>query len=85
MNSRVLNLSVSAALIDSPQPVAVRTSLELLFAPKDGQLKVQAVARNFRAGKGLGVEFVGIKTRELQLVLKVVRRLSALRTSDFSK
>jgi hypothetical protein len=85
MTSRVLNLSASGALIDSPQPVAVGTPLELLFATKEGQLKVQAVARNFQSGKGLGVKFVGMQTRELQLVLKVVRRLSVLRTSDFSK
>jgi hypothetical protein len=83
MTSRVLNLSASGALIDSRQAVTVGTPLELLFATKEGQLKVQAVARSFRSGNGLGVEFVGMKTRELQLVLKVVRRLSGLRISDF--
>jgi hypothetical protein len=78
MTSRVLNLSASGALIDSQQSVAVGTQLQLLFATKEGQLKLQAVARNFQPGTGLGVEFVSMRARELQLVLKVVKRLFAV-------
>ena len=85
ITSRVLNLSASGALIDSQQFVPVGTHLELLFATKEGQIKLQAVARNFQPGKGLGVEFVDMKARELQLVLKVVKRLFALSPSDVTK
>ena len=85
ITSRVLNLSASGALIDSQQFVPVGTRLELLFATKEGQIKLQAVARNFQPGKGLGVEFVDMKARELQLVLKVVKRLFALSLSDVTK
>ena len=85
ITSRVLNLSASGALIDSQQFVPVGTHLELLFATKEGQIKLQAVARHFQPGKGLGVEFVDMKARELQLVLKVVKRLFALSPSDVTK
>ena len=85
ITSRVLNLSASGALIDSQQSVAVGTPPEVLFATKEGEIKLKGVARNFQPGKSLGVEFVGIKARELQLVLKVVKRLFTLRTSDASK
>ena len=78
--SRVLNLSPHGALIDSQECVAVGTHLELLFATTEGEIKLKAVARNFQPGKGLGVEFVSMRARELQLVQKVVKRLFALRT-----
>jgi PilZ domain len=85
ITSRVLNLSASGALIDSQEFVPVGTQLELLFATKEGEIKLQAVTRNFQPSKGLGVEFVGMRARQLQLVLKLVKRLFTLRTSDAPK
>ena len=79
ITSRDLNLSASGALIDSQEFVAAGTQLELLFVTKEGEIKLKAAVRNFQSGKGLGVEFVSVKARELRLVLKVVKRLFAMR------
>jgi len=83
--SGVLNLSASGALSDSWEFVPVGTPLELVFATKEGEIKLQALAHNFQPGEGLGVEFVGMRAKELQLVLKVVPRLFALCASDVPK
>ena len=83
--SRVLNLSPHGALIDSQECVAVGTHLELLFATTEGEIKLQAVTCSFQPGKGLGVQFVCMRARELDLVLRVVTRLLALRRSDFTR
>jgi len=83
--SRVLNLSPHGALIDSQEWVAVGTHLELLFATTEGEIKLQSVTCSVQPGRGLGVQFVCMRARELDLVLKVVTRLLALRRSDFTR
>lgn len=85
MTSRVLNLSTHGALIESQVSVAVGTPLELLFATPEGEIKLKAVSCNFQPGLGLGVEFVSMRAKEIELILKVVKRLLAPRRSDSTK
>jgi PilZ domain-containing protein len=73
--SRVLDFSASGAFIVSDDIVAVGTPLKLMFAMVEGELKLEAVVRNSRAGKGMGVEFVSVGGKELALILKALKRL----------
>jgi hypothetical protein len=73
--SRVLDFSASGAFIVSDDIVAVGTALKLMFAMVEGELKLEAVVRNSRAGKGMGVEFVSVGGKELALILKALKRL----------
>ncbi len=73
--SRVLNLSLSGAFIDSQENIQVGTPLKLLFAMTEGKIQLDAVVRVFQPGKGMGVEFVSMTPSQAQLVRKVVKRL----------
>jgi hypothetical protein len=73
--SRVLDFSASGAFIVSDDIVAVGTPLKLMFAMVEGELKLEAVVRNARVGKGMGVEFVSVGGKELALILKALKRL----------
>ena len=76
--SRVLDFSASGAFIVTDDVVAVDSSLELIFAMVEGELKLDAVVRNATAGKGMGVEFVSIGAKQFALILKALKRLRAL-------
>ena len=71
----MLDFSASGAFIVSDDIVAVGTPLKLMFAMVEGELKLEAVVRNSRAGKGMGVEFVSVGGKELALILKALKRL----------
>lgn len=73
--SRVLDFSASGAFIVTNDVVAVGTPLKLIFAMVEGELKLEAVIRNSRAGRGMGVEFVTVGGKELALILKALKRL----------
>jgi PilZ domain len=73
--SRVLDFSASGAFLVSDDIVAVGTPLKLIFAMVEGELKLDAVVRNSRAGQGMGVEFVSVGGKELVLILKALKRL----------
>ena len=75
ITSRVEDFSVSCAFIASRETAAVGSRLDLHFSLPEGQAKVQAVVRNTREGRGMGVEFVSIGGREFDLILKAVKRL----------
>jgi hypothetical protein len=47
----------------------------LLFAVPEGEIKLQAVVRVSKPGKGMGVEFISVGAREFDTILKVVKRL----------
>jgi PilZ domain len=73
--SRVLDFSISGAFLVSDDIVAVGTPLKLIFAMVEGELKLDAVVRNSRAGQGMGVEFVSVAGKELALIIKALKRL----------
>jgi PilZ domain len=73
--SRVEDFSGGGAFIASHEPVSVGSRLDLHFSLPEGQLRVQAIVRNVREGRGMGVEFVSMGGREFDLILKAVERL----------
>ncbi len=73
--SRVLNFSASGAFIVTNDVAAVGTSLKLIFAMVEGELKLEAVVRNSMEGRGMGVQFVSVGGKELALILKALKRL----------
>jgi hypothetical protein len=71
---RVQDISVSGALIVT-EAIPVGTRLELLFSVPEGEIRVLAVVRSFAPGRGIGVEFVGMKSSAFDLLLKLAKRL----------
>jgi hypothetical protein len=72
---RVLDFSVSGALIVCEENIPVGTRLDLLFSVPEGEIRVSAAVRSFTPGRGIGVEFVGMDSKAFDLVLKLVKRL----------
>ena len=73
--SRVLDFRASGAFIDSPLILEIDTPLKLIFAMAEGELKIDAIVRSIKPGKGLGVEFVSVGGKEFKLILKALKRL----------
>jgi PilZ domain len=75
ITSRVEDFSVSGAFIASHETKALGSRVDLQFALPEGQIKVQAIVRNVREGRGMGVEFVSMQGKDFDLILKAVKRL----------
>ena len=75
ITSRIEDFSALGAFIVSEQTLAIGTRFKLLFSLPEGQIQIQAMVRNAIAGRGMGVEFVGMGGREFDVILKVVKRL----------
>lgn len=75
VTSRVEDFSIGGAFIASHETMAVGSRLDLHFLLPEGQIRVQAIVRNVREGRGMGVEFVSMGGRELDLILKAIQRL----------
>jgi hypothetical protein len=41
----------------------------------EGELKIEAVVRNSTATRGMGVEFVSVGGKEVEIILKALKRL----------
>jgi hypothetical protein len=68
-------ISAGGAFIASHEAMAVGSPLDLHFLLPEGQIRVQAIVRNVREGRGIGVEFVSMGEREFDLILKAIQRL----------
>ena len=73
--SRVLDFSASGAFIVTREILGVGTPLKLIFAMVEGELKIEAVVRNSTATRGMGVEFVSVGGKEVEIILKALKRL----------
>jgi len=73
--SRVEDFSMSGAFIASEETVALGSRLELHFSLPEGQIQIQGIVRNVREGQGMGVEFVSMRGKDLDLILAAVKRL----------
>ena len=73
--SRVLDFSASGAFIVTREMLAVGTPLKLIFAMVEGELKIEAVVRNSTASRGMGVEFGSVRGKEVEIILKALKRL----------
>jgi hypothetical protein len=72
---RVLDFSVSGALLVSEENIPVGTRLDMLFSVPEGEIRVSAAVRSFTPGRGIGVEFVGMDSGAFDLLLKLLKRL----------
>ena len=75
ITSLVEDFSIGGAFIASHEAMAVGSRLDLHFLLPEGQIRVQAIVRNVREGRGMGVEFVSMGGREFDLILKAIQRL----------
>jgi len=75
--ARVEDFSIGGAFIASEQTARVGSRLDLHFSLPEGQIQIQAVVRNVREGRGMGVEFVSMSGKDLDLILAAVRRMLA--------
>jgi len=75
VTSGVEDFSICGAFIASQRTLPVGTRLALLFSLPEGEIQVQAIVRNLRADRGMGVEFVSMGGREFEIVLKAYKRL----------
>jgi len=73
---RVQDISAFGALIETKGP-AIGTRFELLLSVPEGEIRLLAVVRSHSLGKGTGVEFVSMDSGAFDLLLKLVKRLSA--------
>ena len=48
---------------------------DLHFLLPEGQIRVQAIVRKVREGRGMGVEFVSMGGSEFDLIPKAIQRL----------
>ncbi len=72
---RVMDFSVSGALLLCEENIPVGTRLDLLFSVPEGEIRVSAAVRSFTPGRGIGVEFVGMDAGAFELILKLVKRM----------
>ncbi len=77
--SRVRDFSALGVFILSETPAARGSRLKLLFSLPEGEIPVQGIVRNSLPGTGMGVEFVGMGGKELDVLLAVAKRLAGER------
>jgi hypothetical protein len=58
--SKMMTLGLGGIFIATPQPPEVGTMLKLIFQLPGGEVRALAIVRNSRAGKGMGIEFIGM-------------------------
>jgi hypothetical protein len=75
ITSRVEGFSIEGAFIASHEAMAVGSRFDLHFLLPEGQIRVQAIVRKVREGRGMGVEFVSMGGREFDLILTAIQRL----------
>lgn len=75
ITSRVEDFSASGAFIASHETLALGSRLDLHFSLPEGQIQIKAIVRNVREGRGMGVEFVSMRGKDFDLILKVIKRL----------
>jgi PilZ domain len=73
--SRVRDLSAGGAFIQTTIPVAIGTSLEMLFALPEGETRVDGIVRYADGKNGIGVEFTTMGEGDRARMQQLLRRL----------
>ena len=71
--SRARNVCLGGVYIDTRNPPDVGEIVELSFDAPQGEVRARAVVRSMHAGRGMGVEFIGmdfLERRRLHAMLK---------------
>jgi hypothetical protein len=58
--NRAKTLGLGGLYIETNDPPAAGTYVQLLIDTKEGEVRARAVIRNAEPGRGMGVEFVGM-------------------------
>lgn len=72
--SRVLDLNLGGLTITTDHPSAIGTSISILLSIAEGEIRGHAVVRNV-SGKGMGVEFAGLREQDLARLQQLIARL----------
>jgi tetratricopeptide (TPR) repeat protein len=62
--SRAETVGLGGLFLYTPKPLAIGSSLELLFDLTSGEVRARAVVRSSRAGKGMGVQFIQMRPED---------------------
>lgn len=74
--SRVRDLSAGGVFVSTRDPVAVGTTIQMLFSLPEGEIRVQGIARFSADGRGFGVEFTQMGPADRARLLDLLRRLN---------
>jgi hypothetical protein len=75
--SPVENLALGGLFIRTTNPLNSGTMLQLIFNTPQGQVRVRAVVRNVKAGKGMGVAIVSMEQEDRGRLDLWLRQLAA--------
>jgi PilZ domain len=75
--SRVRDLSVGGVFVSTPTPAPVGTTVKLLFALPEGEVRVEGIVRYADPKKGMGVEFKRMGTGDGARFRELLRRLNS--------
>src|SRR5580700_9110242 len=74
--SRVSDLSTGGVFIATSLSLAIGTTVEMLFALPEGEMRIHGVVRYASSGKGVGVEFTNMGTGDRARLQELLRRLN---------
>jgi len=73
--SKVKDLSVGGLFIETAKACPVDATVELHFLVQDGELRATATVRYVLPGKGLGLQFKGIRHEDQARFSAMIKRL----------
>ena len=73
--SRVQTLGMGGVFIASSNPPPVDSKMRLVFEVPDGTVRADGIVRSVLPGKGMGVEFTKLGTKDRILLAKLLKRL----------
>lgn len=77
--SRVRDLSAGGVFVSTRDPIAVGTTIKMLFSLPEGEIRVQGMVRFSADGRGFGVEFTNMGPTDRARLLELLRRLNVTR------
>ena len=74
--SRVRDLSLGGVFISTDDPLPVGSTLQLLFALPEGEMRIHGIVRYTEGEKGMGVEFTKMGAADRARLQELMRRLN---------
>jgi hypothetical protein len=75
--SRVRDLSIGGVFVSTTAPPPVGTTVRLLFALPEGEVRIEGVVRYADSKKGMGIEFTRMSTADGARFRELLRRLNS--------
>ncbi|HEY6185034.1 MAG TPA: PilZ domain-containing protein [Terriglobales bacterium] len=76
--ARVRDLSLGGLFVATQEALAVGATLRLDFLVQEGTIRAAGVVRHAEPGRGMGLKFRSVRGEDLQHLVELVNRLSAL-------